>query len=305
MSTPLVSVLIPAFNHRHFVTRCLDSVRDEPYPAKELVVIDDGSTDGTADVIDAWVTRHRDVLPIHYTRRGNRGVAATLNELAANARGDYLRLGASDDYLLPGGLLAQVRYLQAHPHKLAVIGDSIVVDAHDRKIHDSGMVDFHKGNKADYASDERLRRAIICQWSVGGAVTLLHRQALEAVLGWRDELRIDDWDFFLRLAARNALGFIDMPVCAYRLHGDNVSLTRNRAARIANLSESRGVALRNATLFDEPCRTLLLAEARWIQAKLGYLRRHPWNLAKGLSGYLALRTLATMKGGAAHRKATP
>jgi glycosyltransferase involved in cell wall biosynthesis len=304
MSMPLVSVLIPAFNHRDFVTRCLDSVRDETYPAKELVVIDDGSTDGTADVIDAWVARHREVLPIQYTRRGNRGVAATLNELAAHARGDYLRLGASDDYLLPGGLLAQVSYLQTHPHKLGVIGDSIVVDANDRKVHDSGMVDLHKGSKADYASDERLRRAVICQWAVGGAVTLLHRQALEAVTGWRDELRIDDWDFFLRLAARNALGFIDMPVCAYRVHGDNVSHTRVRSARIANLSESRGVALRNAPLFDEPYRTLLLAEARLIQAKLGYLRRNPWHLTTGMLGYVALRTLAATKGHAAHRAVT-
>jgi hypothetical protein len=71
---------------------------------------------------------HGDELPVQYARRGNKGIAATLNELAARAHGEYLRLGASDDYLLPGGLEAQVSYLRAHPGKGAVIGDSIVVD---------------------------------------------------------------------------------------------------------------------------------------------------------------------------------
>jgi hypothetical protein len=57
-----------------------------------------------------------------------------LNELAARANGEFLRLGASDDYLLPGGLDAQVRYLLSHPGKGAVIGDSVVVDQDGNKM---------------------------------------------------------------------------------------------------------------------------------------------------------------------------
>ena len=81
---PLVSVLIPAFNHERFVQRCLDSVLEDPYPAKELIIIDDGSTDSTGERIAEWVVQHSGELPIEYVRRNNRGIAATLNELAAD-----------------------------------------------------------------------------------------------------------------------------------------------------------------------------------------------------------------------------
>jgi hypothetical protein len=165
---PLVSILIPAYNHERFVLRCLDSVLEDTYPAKELVVIDDGSIDGTAAKIAGWIARHEGVVPVTFRQRANRGVAATLNELASLARGDFLRLGASDDYFLPGGTEALVRYLLAHPRKSAVVGDSVVVDRYDNRLHGSGMRGLHGADKRRYATDEGIRRAVIAQWAIGG-----------------------------------------------------------------------------------------------------------------------------------------
>ncbi|MEI7036680.1 glycosyltransferase family 2 protein [Fulvimonas yonginensis] len=292
MSAPLVSILIPAFNHERFVVRCLDSVLEDPWPAKELVVVDDGSTDGTAERIAAWVEAHRGALPIRFVRRGNRGVAATLNELATLARGEFLRLGASDDYLLPGGLAAQIAYLHMHPRKDAVVGDSIVVDTDDRRLHGSGMRGLHRANKRLYRSDEGIRRAVIGQWAVGGAVAMLRRRALERVGGWTEGLRIDDWDFFLRLAARDALGFIDVRVCAYRVHAGNVSRTRQVPTRLLHLAESRGVAQRHLALFEGADRTLLRAQVHYIGAKIAFLRRRPGAVAAHMAAYLALAAMA-------------
>lgn len=297
--SPLVSVLIPAYNHERYVERCLDSVLEDPYPAKELVIIDDGSTDATAARIAAWVERHRGELPIAYRSRANRGTAATLNELAALARGEFLRLGASDDYLLPGGLAAQVRYLQAHPRKWAVIGDSVVIDRYGNRLHDSGMCDLHRADKRLYRSDEGIRRAVISQWAIGGPVALLRKGAPEQVAGWSEGLRIDDWDFFLRLVARDALGFVDLKVCAYRIHDSNLSKTRHRATRIAHLDESRQVALRRTELFDEPWRGLLKAQAHYIEAKIAFLRRRPGRLARHLFAYAWLAALAKRRPAAA------
>jgi glycosyltransferase involved in cell wall biosynthesis len=292
MSAPLVSILIPAFNHERFVRRCLDSVLEDPWPSKELVIIDDGSTDGTGERIAAWVAAHRDEIPVRFLQRPNKGVAATLNELAALAQGDFLRLGASDDYFLPGGLEAQVRYLQARPDKQAVVGDSIVVDPHDRVLHDSGMCGLHRADKRLYRTDAGIRRAVIGQWAVGGAVALLRRGALAQLGGWTEGLRIDDWDFFLRLAARDALGFIDARVCAYRVHEANLSKTRHVATRVMHLNESRRVALRRAGLFEGADRTLLKAQAHYIGAKIAFLRRRPLALALHMAAYLALAALA-------------
>lgn len=283
-------MLIPAFNHARFVVRCLDSVLEDPYPSKEIVIIDDGSTDDTAARIDAWVAEHGHRLPVIYRRRENRGIAATLNELASLARGEFLRLGASDDYLLPGGFDAQVRYLRAHPHKAAVIGDAIVVDRDGHTLHESSMSQLYGVDKQLYLSDAGIRRAIISRWAVSGPVTLVRREALTVDGGWREELRIDDWDFFLRLAARDAAGFIDVRVCAYRLHGGNVSKSAHVATRIANLAESRQVALRGIEWFDEPCRTLLRSQAHRIAAKIAFLRRQPFATAfhMALHAWLAL-----------------
>ena len=292
---PLVSVLVPAFNHGRFVERCLDSVLEDPYPAKEIVIIDDGSTDDTGECIAEWIRRHGDEVPVEYVRRANKGITATLNELAARARGDFLRLGASDDYLLPGGLDAQVGYLLEHPGKWAVVGDSVVVDQDGRRLHDSGMRDLHRANKGLYRTDEGIRRAVITQWAIGGPVTLVRRRALETVAGWSEGLRIDDWDFFLRLAAHDAIGFIDLRVCAYRVHGANVSRTRDTLTRVHNLIEARDVAIRRAVLFDEPCRTLLLAQSHYIGAKIAFLQRRVWYVAMHLAGYALLVLMSRLR----------
>jgi glycosyltransferase involved in cell wall biosynthesis len=292
---PLVSVLIPAFNHERFVQRCLDSVLDDPYPAKELIIIDDGSTDKTGERIADWVATHCMDLPIEYVRRDNRGIAATLNELVARASGEFLRPGASDDYLLPGGLDAQVRYLLAHPDKGAVIGDSIVVDQDGNKVHDSGMRDLHGADKSLYRSDDGIRRAVISQWAIGGPVALMRRSALDTVDRWSEGLRIEDWDLFLRLAARDALGFIDVSVCAYRIHNANLSKTRHAATRVINLAESRQVAMRRTCLFDEPYKTLLRAQSHYIGAKISFLQRQWGPLALHMLAYLSLTILSKLR----------
>jgi len=297
---PLVSVLIPAFNHERFVQRCLDSVLEDPYPAKELIIIDDGSTDGTGERIADWVATHCMELPIEYVRRENRGIAATLNELVARASGEFLRPGASDDYLLPGGLDAQVRYLLAHPCRGAVIGDSVVVDQDGNKVHDSGMCDLHGANKSLYRSDDGIRRAVISQWAIGGPVALIRKSALDTVDRWSEGLRIEDWDLFLRLAARDALGFIDVSVCAYRLHGTNLSKTRHTATRVVNLVESQHVALRRASLFGEPYRTLLHAQSHYIGAKISFLQRRLGPLVLHLAAYLWLVAVAKARPASTH-----
>ena len=292
---PLVSILIPAYNHERFVMRCLDSVLEDPYPAKELVVIDDGSIDGTAGKIAGWVARYEGELPVTFLRRENRGVVATLNELAALARGDFLRLGASDDFLLPGGTELLVRYLLAHPRKSAAIGDSVVVDRYGNRLHGSGMRELHGADKRLYATDDGVRRAVIAQWAIGGPVALLRRNLPVQIGGWTEGLRIDDWDFFLRLVARDALGFVDAPVCAYRLHDANQSKTRHAATRIANLMESQRVAESRVALFDGPDRLLLKAQAHYIGAKVAFLRRRPLRLALHLLAYAALRGMSTAR----------
>lgn len=293
---PVVSIIIPARNHEQFVQRCLDSVLDDPYPAKELVVIDDGSIDGTPGKIASWVERHKLEIPVIFIQRENRGVCATLNELAALATGEFLRIVASDDYLIPGGTDILVRYLQLHPHKSAVVGDSMVVDRYGNQLHASGMCDLHGADKRSYATDSGIRQSVIARWAIGGPVSLLRKHVPALISGWTEGLRIDDWDFFLRLVARDALGFVDATVCAYRLHDSNQSKTRHVATRIANLGESRRVAENRLALFAGADRLLMKAQVQYIAAKVAYLKRAPVPLAAHLMAYVAWRWMSRFRG---------
>ncbi|QJD67449.1 glycosyltransferase [Xanthomonas campestris pv. badrii] len=282
---PLVSVLIPAFNHACFIGRCLDSVLEDPYPEKEIVIIDDGSVDGTGEVIAQWILVHGSRIPVHFVRRPNRGVAATLNELALRAHGQFLRVVASDDYLIPGGLEVQVKFLLKNTEKSAVIGDACVVDQCGRLLHASAMSDLHGARKSEYLSDLGIRRVIISRWAISGAVIMLRANAFDARTAWDERLKIEDWDFFLRLVARDGLGFVDSTVCAYRLHGSNASKTRDVQRRLANLREFRDVAMRHRPLFDVPESILLHAEADYIAAKIAFLQRRPLHVGYWLVRY--------------------
>jgi glycosyltransferase involved in cell wall biosynthesis len=304
MELPLVSILIPAYNHEHFVEQCLNSALEDPYPNKELVIIDDGSTDRTGEKIAAWAARNGAATKIDYVSRANRGVAATLNELATRANGEFLRLGASDDYFLAGGLSAQVEYLRSHPRKLAVIGDTVVVDENGDTLYASGMTDLHRVNKADYYSDNSIRREIISRWAVGGPVPMIAKRAFESIGGWSEDLRIDDWSFFLQLAAIDALGFIDVKVGAYRIHGGNTCRPSDVAARIANLGDAAKVARRHIAMFDEPYKTLLKAQSHLIAAKIAFLEKRPLSLAVSMLRFALLSAAAKTKvPGATHGSA--
>jgi glycosyltransferase involved in cell wall biosynthesis len=289
LTFPLVSYLIPAYNHERFVQQCLDSVLADPYDNKELIVIDDGSSDSTASIIEEWIVSHGDSMTVQFRSRPNRGVTATLNELAGLARGEFLRLGASDDYFLPGGSRLLADYLVAYPDKLAVIGDGMVVNEASEVVYRSSMTDLHHADKRHYATDHGIITSVISRWALAGPVLMIRKGAIPVLGVWDERLRIDDWYLFLRLVARNGLGFIDAAVCAYRLHDTNTCRVTDPLKRIRNLSETREMAAQHVPFFSSPYDALLKAQCRLIDAKVAYLQRRPLATGRHLAAYALLR----------------
>jgi glycosyltransferase involved in cell wall biosynthesis len=286
---PLVSYIVPAYNHDQYVQCCLDSILADVYGNKEIVIIDDGSTDNTAQVIEQWLSSHGDSINVIYKSRPNKGVTATINELTSLANGDFLRLGASDDYFLSGGSQKLVDYLLNFPDKLAVIGDSIVVDEHGKVIHESGMTGLHRANKQRYLSDKGIVASVITDWAVAGPVPMVRKTFVTGGEGWDEGLRIDDWDFFLRIAARGGLGFIDERVCAYRVHSTNTCRTPDVSSRIRNLQESGNVAKRHIEKFRGPYKKMLKAQCFLVEAKVAFLKRQWLKTSFYMAGYIAFR----------------
>jgi len=220
---PLISVLVPAYNHEKYVGKTLNSVLEDQYPNKELVIIDDGSTDDTTRIIEDWVNLHKDEMEIKFQSRKNGGITKTLNDLIYLSNGEYILFIHSDDYLVAGGIMKRYDYLQEHPEKLAVFADCFVIDKEDKKIHNSGLSDFYYADKSKYLNPDTLRKEIITNWSVPGGTIMVKKEAYKQ-FRYNEDFIIEDLDFYLYFASKNLIGFLDEAVSAYRVHGENTCM---------------------------------------------------------------------------------
>src|SRR6185312_7317644 len=141
---PSISVVIPSYNHRQFIGEALASVRAQTCPPLELIVIDDGSTDGSAEYLrnDAAIT--------HLTVRENRGAHATLNEAIARAGGSWISILNSDDVYAPDRLARLHEFAAREGHDL-VFSDVAFIDANGPLPDGHKTVRAHDGAKADAA----------------------------------------------------------------------------------------------------------------------------------------------------------
>ncbi len=246
--TPLISIVVPVYNHEKFVRKTLDSVLEDGYGNKELVIIDDGSSDRSKDIVEEWIKENENRIAVKFKSRENRGLTRTLNELIDWAEGEFITILASDDYLLPGGLEKRLNYLREHPEKLAVFGDCIVIDEEGNKIYDSGLSELHRARKKNLFSPDGIKREFILRWSVPGPVLMVRKEIYDVIGRYDETLHVEDWDFYLRMAAREVIGFIDEKVAAYRWFDRNVSKEYARKGIISR--EFMKVILKNCPQFE-------------------------------------------------------
>lgn len=222
---PLVSIRIPAYNHENFILETLNSILENEYPNKEVVIINDGSTDNTGVLIEKWIDENKEKILVKYKSRENRGITFTINEMISMCSGKYICGIASDDYLLENGITERVQYLENNPQKMAVFGDSIIVDKDSKLLYNSAIFDYYKANKNNYLEEKSLQNEIILNWAVPGPVLMVNRDLYNKFeISYNEKLAVEDWDMYLKLISKNLLGFIDYPVSAYRLHNSNISL---------------------------------------------------------------------------------
>lgn len=203
MSTPAVSIVIPAYNAARFLEAAIASVRAQRFADAELVIVDDGSTDDTAE-------RAAELAPdAVLIRQPNGGPARARNRAIAHARAPLLAFLDADDQWCPGLLDALVRYAHRFPEAALVSG---VLDGPSRFDVD-----------ADETTPPRHRFCEIFhqQYHVPMSTVLARRSALEEVGGFdeRRELYVEDWDLWLRVAARHPIGHVPAARVRYRPGG--------------------------------------------------------------------------------------
>ncbi len=266
---PLVSILIPLYNHDRFIVRCLESAANNGYGNTEILIIDDGSSDASASTVAAWYEAARDRIncTFEFTTRENKGLSATLNELFEKSHGDFIVILASDDYLLPGGIDARVSYLSEHPEKMFVVGDYCVVDEADQQLNASGIEEIYHGRKKYLLDDNTIAAELVFNWCLAGSI-YLGRRELYRDHTYDEDLVIEDWDYCLRIAANGWMGFIDFPVCAYRIYTKPPGYNERREIQCTN--SMLITARKNMQLYRGLPRIFLWAETLRYR---GYLAR--------------------------------
>ncbi len=204
---PLVSVIMPTYNRGPRLVEAIESVLAQTYPAVELIVVDDGSTDDTAQRLAAYRGRITTTLS-----QPNQGQAAARNQGIRASTGAFIAFLDDDDLMFPTKIAQQMRYLQNHPEVGLVTCRHYRMDEAGNKVSRAGLL----------PEGEVFSQLALSDFIWAGA-PLLRRECLETVgefdtnLPWRGRFA-EDWDLWLRLAGAGVrFGCVQELLGAYRL----------------------------------------------------------------------------------------
>lgn len=227
---PLVTVVIPCYNHEGHVGACITSVIEQTYDNIELIIIDDGSKDGSVAQIEALSALCLQRFSnFKFITRENRGLCNTLNEALDIAEGHYFCAIASDDALLPSKINTQVAYLESNPKCGAVFGGIRIVS------EDGAFIRDRHTTKGKFEFSDIL----LVKHSFATPSQLIRMEALRAAGPYDPAIYIEDWYMWLKIAMNGyTLDDLGGIVSMYRRHGSNMSsnLTKMAVARRAVLN---------------------------------------------------------------------
>ncbi len=206
--TPLVSVVIPNYNYGRFLGEAIESALGQTYPHREIIVVDDGSTDESETVLRGFGGR------IHWVRQGRQGVAAARNRGVAESRGALLAFLDSDDAWHPEKLARQVACLSRPAVGLVCCGLEY--------IDESGRV---LGQSLPTQRGRLLKEIALLRWSYapGGSAALVRRASLQRAGLFDPELSTSaDWDLWRRIACDDEIEICPEPLVQYRVHAGSM-----------------------------------------------------------------------------------
>jgi glycosyltransferase involved in cell wall biosynthesis len=223
--SPLVSVAMPVRNAERFLEEAIESVLCQTLRDFELLVIDDGSTDGSLGIL----RRYEAADPrVRLGSRENRGLVATLNEMLDQARGTFLARMDADDVSLEERFARQVAFLEGEPEVVCVGGAFELIDEKGRLLT----------RLQPPVRDDEIQRVALAGHTPIAPAAMMRRAALEAVGGYDSGMRlVEDLDLYLRLGELGSLANLEETVLRYRLHPGSVSgqdpVEQHRKAREA------------------------------------------------------------------------
>lgn len=248
---PAITFIVPAYNARDYLPVCLEHLLAQRTVPFEVVVVDDGSTDGTGDVLDRWAARDDRIVAVH---TANRGQGPARNEGIRRARGTYLFFTDADDYVLWDGIEELLRQAQG--------SDCQIISGSYMRLVDGVLKEEGTGvpegvfDRAGSAREQALFHLIKTQNMFGYCTNKLYRRDFVAATGveFGDHRMMQDQLFNCMLYADNPrASYARVPLFVYVIHGDSVSKRSDPlvAQKLSALLAAYDDFLRRRDAFDE------------------------------------------------------
>jgi glycosyltransferase involved in cell wall biosynthesis len=217
-SCPLVSIITPAYNRADYLAETIDSVLGQDYPFIEYIVLDDGSTDNTREVLSRYDGR------IVWETHPNMGEARTVNRALEMSRGDIIVVVNSDDPLRPGAISRAVAEFASWQDLLAVYGDWVEIDPNSVDIRRVHVPQF------DLAT-------MMLSSNISLGPGTFFRRCVLAVVGMRDTSfrYVGDLDYWFRVAAHGPLRHVPEVLATHRTHPSAISFAERGRLMAAEL----------------------------------------------------------------------
>jgi len=214
MSSPTVSVVMSVFNGEKYLSEVIDSVLNQSFRDFEFVIVDDGSTDATADILSKYLLRDG---RIRVLREGKKGRAASLNLGISLANGKYVANTDADDLAMPGRLEEQVAFMERNP-EVGVLGCAFEL------ITDSGdVIDIIRHP----LEDSQIRSAMLRYDPICHSSAIMRKDVVLASGGYRSTFEpSEDYDLWLRMSERSRLANLRNVLVRYRLHANQLSVRK-------------------------------------------------------------------------------
>jgi hypothetical protein len=230
---PKVSVLVTTYNHAPFVRESLDSLATQSFRDFEIIITDDASTDGTADLIQRWLDETGE--PAHFFRNPvKRGICANRNTALSIARGEFLCSLSGDDAYEPERIARQFECFAQQPPDVAVVySDMRMVDARGRTLEIS-FLDYELGKEP--VPENRVFHRLLRGCFMPAPAVMVRRACLNEVGSYDETLAHEDYDMWLRLSA--LFRFCFLPGCLVRYRVLLTSMSHSPVYRTAMLTST-------------------------------------------------------------------
>lgn len=269
---PLVTVIIPVYNHAEYVEECIMSVINQTYSNLQIIIINDGSIDKSEEVVKEVINKKKQNRNIEFYSQTNQGVCKTLNMGLELSKGKYIASIGSDDIWVSEKIEKQVDFLEKNQNVGIVFTDGYYIKFHEKS--NIKHTDYKPEIKKYFLNgiqNVNIHEKLLYNCFISAITVMMRKKHLDFVGYYDKNLRSEDYDMWLRFTRHYPIGFIDEPLAYHRVHDSNAS-----GNILQSFPEIGRIVFKNykeGSLKNKPIKAIFVYITFFIKAAINRIRR--------------------------------